>query len=283
MQEKNRQPTGKTDRLASMDYFDALDAFRRLPVLPCPTTRKEREARSMRPRVVLGVDKDWLKGSHATDARRSLGTSAQPVEKFREVSVDEIRRRALTTLGGSGRRHSKLAQNRPVPSMRTPPEEPDILERVHAITLPDGRKVVPELWRLPFGGLMRVLRERENLSLSDVASVAGVTPVAVSCMERHVATPRLDTLAGVLSCLHLSDAELDLVCYRFAQVCPRQRLEPGANPGSHRPPSRTTRPTARGPSRKLLRCLRPAARRAAIQNKTRKTDNPATGEHPDAR
>jgi len=55
-----------------------------------------------------------------------------------------------------------------------------------------------------FGSRVKVLREARNMSASDLAKLADVTPTAVWNWEKNGVTPRLETLADVAKALDVT-------------------------------------------------------------------------------
>lgn len=211
-----------SEQLAKLNYDQALKLFNESECLPVPTTREGRKNRTQRSRASLGVDKDWLKGCHDHRGRAVAADMYEKSEEFKKL-IEKIRSR--NAYMSKKRRPGK-------PSIENPPLFPEVNEIVHVLTLPDGRRVFPELWKLSFPNLLRVLRERENVSQLDLARMTGLTHPCISFLENGKTSPRIDTLAKVLSHLHLSQSEFDLVCFRLSDACPAKRLQPGTSLGA---------------------------------------------------
>lgn len=228
MQERKRI-VDSLNEFDGLDYCEALDLYRSSKCLPVPSTRIDRESRRLRTRVSLGVNKDWLKGRHGDSRPDRLDTD---MSRKADITVDNLRARVAKVVGRLGTAKKPKGGKSCEPSVSNPPREARITECVHVIILPDGRRVFPDLWDLSFQNLVRVLRERENVSQEDVSRMTGLTRPCVSATERGIVIPRLDTLAKMLGCLHLSRDEFDLVCLRYASVCPARRLVDGESPAA---------------------------------------------------
>ena len=110
---------------------------------------------------------------------------------------------------------------------------------------------------MPFAARLRALRERAGLTQEELAERAGLTPHAVSALERGARTrPYPHTVRQLAAALGVGEEERALL---VASV--PSRRGPRAVPGRRARPARSRRGAPTAPARPRLRRLPPAVAR----------------------
>lgn len=183
------------------------------------TTTAGRVADRKRARTFVGVNHDWLKGVRKSDRRQTAlaeVSAAAPVSSI-DATLARMKESMNYMADMMGHIDYEIMH---APSIDYPPVAADIVWPVHVITIESGTKKLPDLHRLSLGNLMRILRERENVSLDTMAAKIGVTSMCISNAERGRNAPKLKTVAAIVNELHLNGKEFNLLCARLAQVLP---------------------------------------------------------------
>lgn len=192
--------------------------FNEAPESTRPTTAAGRRLAGSASRTYSGVNHDWLKGR-----RRSSRKNA-------ELNLDDASLRSCITkdvavriMRSANARISSVGYSvRGRGTVENPPVSPTIVAPVHVITLSSGTRKIPDLQLLSLGNLVRILRERENVSIASLSRSSGVSSGCISMLESEKTTPRLSTVLGVVNALHLSDSEARLVLLRASQAMPER-------------------------------------------------------------
>ena len=211
--------TIQSDEISRMSYSHAKDFYAQLPEIKRPTTVAGRKTRKNEARVFIGACHDWNKGRYSyssTDATTSLDNESHRKILNLDALKDKLIDRAKLLL----KDHENDLPEDGVAYVSTMdhPLNPTISGDVHVITFPGGIKKVPELHRLEFGTLFRILRERENKSCKAYSKETGLSVANIWNLENEKTAPRLDTVARFVNCLNLSDPEFNLVCLRIGQL-----------------------------------------------------------------
>jgi len=179
-----------------------------------PTSPSGRIAARKRARTYVGVNHDWNKG---VAGRHKALTSAPVTINTREcVTPDRVK----LTMNSMADIVNEPGYELGGMSLEHPPIHADIEGTVHVVTVETGFKKMPELYRLPFRSLLRILRERENVSMDDLAIKIKKTQACISRWELGKAVPRIEAFCDIANTLHLSSKEFELLCFRYSQVYP---------------------------------------------------------------
>lgn len=180
-----------------------------------PTTQTGRIAARKRARTYVGVNHDWNKG--VAGKHKAMGQQKDIVLEPADAITPDRVKHAMNYM--SDRAH-EIGYELSNPSIENPPVHADIEGAVHVVTVETGFKKMPELYRLPFRSLLRILRERENVSMDDLAIKIKKTQACISRWELGKAVPRIEAFCDVANALHLSSKEFELLCFRYSQVYP---------------------------------------------------------------
>ena len=179
-----------------------------------PTTQTGRIAARKRARTYVGVNHDWNKG--VAGKHKALTSSQVTVNTRDDVTPDRVKL-VMNSMASIVYEPGYELGNM---SIEHPPVNADIEGAVHVVTVETGFKKMPELYRLPFKSLLRILRERENVSMDDLAIKIKKTQACISRWELGKAVPRIEAFCDVVNSLHLSSKEFELLCFRYSQVYP---------------------------------------------------------------
>ena len=222
--QRNRNMPSKTTTIkpaevSRMTYRRAKKYFDKLPQNRRPSTVAGRKTLSSVPRIFSGVCHDWNKGKNKSTGVDNVLEQAVVCSGF---DLQAIKDRIVSTA------RALLAEHVMYVSTMAHPLNPTISGDVHVITFPCGTKKIPDLHRLEFGTLMRILRERENKSCRTFGKETGLSVANIWNLENEKTSPRLDSIAKYVGGLHLSDDEFKLVCLRIGQLENFNRLERNA-------------------------------------------------------
>lgn len=179
-----------------------------------PTTEAGRIAARKRARTYVGVNHDWNKG--VAGRHKALTSSPVTINTREDVTPARVK----LTMNSMADRVYEIGYELSSPSIENPPVIADIEGAVHVVTVETGFKKMPELYRLPFRSLLRILRERENVSMDDLAIKIKKTQACISRWELGKAVPRMESFCDIVNALHLSSKEFELLCFRYSQVYP---------------------------------------------------------------
>ena len=219
----SKQFTVDVKKAKGLTYMQAVRVFAASPKLHRPTTQRGRKDAALQARIFAGVCHDWNKGTKGRNKQDNILFYAGVTGKSKMNTVDRLKMRMLHMLNS----RESLGDSFDTPSMDSPPAIPKYGkdEPVHVITFSGGMKKMPDLFDLSLNNLMRILRERENISMKTLSERCGVSAPGIQSIESGRALPRIATVAKIADHLNLSDREFDLLAYRLAQQTPDHRFD----------------------------------------------------------